>query len=160
MVSKVLRLITFARQPRARRLPRAGSWAALCVLYVVGWLAHGLHMSQSSHEVCEHGAVEHVGSSHGDERVGPERAGADGISLPQHDEPAGPRWSPGGDGADEPHHHCAMATPTAVVGFEWVELTAAALPQAVDAPRITKDLPRVPREPVFALAPHHSPPVG
>lgn len=147
MSNRVRHFSRSGRRTRVSASSRGGSWVALCVLYIVGWIAQGLHLSQSSHTVCEHGAIEHVDAPHVDD---PGHV-ADG---------AGPHWDAVEQRSDESHHHCAIATQTAVLAFEWVEPTPAVLPPAVGVPRLRRTAPRVPSEPLFALAPHHSPPLG
>jgi len=137
-------------RPSTRSVDAARRYLAALVLFVVGFLAQGLHSAFESHEVCEHGELVHVETARAHEVLG-----APDALVPETCE------GPTVDVADEhesTHHHCGIAVaapliePSFAAPFGLVQPLA---PVAVVVPSCT---PRVERIARLRLAPHHSPP--
>lgn len=125
------------------------SLAAL-VLFVVGFLAQGLHSAFESHEVCEHGEFVHAEGARAHDVHG-----ASDALVPET------REGPTVDVADEhesTHHHCGIAVAAPLVEPSFAAPFGLAQPLAPVAVVLPLCAPRVERIARLRLAPHHSPP--
>jgi len=137
-------------RPSTRSFDAARRYFAAFVLFVVGFLAQGLHSAFESHEVCDHGELVHVETARVHEARGESDAREPECGV-------GP-WVDSAGEHESTHHHCGIAVAAPLVEPSFAAPFGLSQPLAPVAGFVSSSAPRVERIARLRLAPHHSPP--